>query len=84
MKVNRFLKNILQVNYTSHDFRHSKVTDLLNEGVKLKEVATYVGHSNPSTTLRYYNVDEAQVMQKVKNLNKTQKIPDKNEEEVKI
>lgn len=58
-RVNRFLKDYLKVPYTSHDFRHSKVTHLLNEGVQLKEVSTYVGHSNPSTTLKYHNVDQA-------------------------
>jgi site-specific recombinase XerD len=56
-KVNRFLKDKLGVDHSSHDFRHSKVTDLLNEGVHLKKVATYVGHSNTATTLRYFNVD---------------------------
>jgi site-specific recombinase XerD len=61
------MKN-LKVNHTSHDFRHSKVTDLLNEGMQLKEVATYVGHSNPGTTLKYFNVDQASVMDKVMKL----------------
>lgn len=59
LKINKYLKKTLQVDHSSHDFRHSKVTDLINEGVHLKEVATYVGHSNPSTTLRYFNVDQA-------------------------
>ena len=35
----------------------------------LKEVATYVGHSNPATTLKYYNTDQAHVIDKVKALN---------------
>jgi integrase len=56
-RVNRYLKWNLKVKHTSHDFRHGKVTDLINEGVHLKEVATYVGHSNPATTLRYFDVD---------------------------
>jgi integrase len=56
-RVNRHLKDSLKVNHTSHDFRHGKITDLLTGGVHLKEVATYVGHSNPATTLRYFNVD---------------------------
>src|SRR6267142_1532320 len=56
-RVNRYLKHHLHLDHTSHDFRHGKVTDLINEGVQLKEVAIYVGHKNPATTLRYFNVD---------------------------
>jgi integrase len=37
----------------SHDFRHTKITELINSGMQLTDVQTYVGHSEAKTTLGY-------------------------------
>lgn len=43
----------LNLDVSSHDFRHSKITELVNAGMHLTEVQSYVGHSRPETTLSY-------------------------------
>ncbi len=39
---------------TTHDFRHSKATVLLNQGAKLSEVQDILGHASPETTKKIY------------------------------
>jgi integrase len=38
---------------SSHDFRHTKITDLVKSGMQLAEVQKYVGHTKITTTLAY-------------------------------
>lgn len=37
----------------SHDFRHTKITELVEAGMPLTEVQSYVGHTDAKTTLGY-------------------------------
>lgn len=39
---------------TTHDFRHSKASVMLNRGAKLSEVQDILGHASPETTKRIY------------------------------
>ena len=41
------------ISVSSHDFRHTKITELVNAGMPLTEVQSYVGHSSAQTTLSY-------------------------------
>jgi integrase/recombinase XerC len=41
----------------THLFRHTRVTALLNKGMALQEVASFVGHTNVQTTMGYYHQD---------------------------
>ena len=41
----------------THLFRHSRITELLQKGMTLPEVATFVGHDNVQTTMGYYHQD---------------------------
>ena len=44
-----------------HDLRHSTASNLLQKGASLPAVASWVGHSSPETTLRFYahaNMDD--------------------------
>src|SRR5439155_12496373 len=41
---------LAEVPVTTHDFRHSKATVLLNQGAKLSEVQDILGHASPETT----------------------------------
>lgn len=43
----------LKLEVSSHDFRHSKITELINAGIPLTDVQSYVGHTRPDTTLSY-------------------------------
>jgi site-specific recombinase XerD len=45
---------------TTHDFRHSKATVLLNQGAKLSEVQDILGHASPETTKKIYAHYEVQ------------------------
>jgi integrase len=46
-----FSKLVIEV--SSHDFRHTKITELVNAGMPLTEVQSYVGHTRADTTLSY-------------------------------
>jgi site-specific recombinase XerD len=46
--------NILGVPATTHHFRHSKASVLLNRGASLSEVQDILGHASPDTTKRIY------------------------------
>ena len=39
----------------THDLRHTSISLLLNQGLPIPLVSSYVGHSNPSVTLRVYS-----------------------------
>ena len=43
---------------TPHVFRHSMATMAINNGIELGDLQQLLGHSNPSTTLRYTAVSE--------------------------
>jgi len=56
VKVNRYLKPY--DSHTSHDFRHTRITELANSGMSVKSLQIHVGHASTSTTLRYIHADE--------------------------
>lgn len=37
-----------------HDLRHSVASNLLNDGFSMAQVAEWMGHSSPTTTLKFY------------------------------
>jgi integrase len=63
-KVNRYLKPY--DSHTSHDFRHTRITELAVSGLSVKTMQVLVGHANPSTTMRYIHTDQDQALQQVK------------------
>ncbi|MAE80176.1 MAG: site-specific integrase, partial [Chloroflexi bacterium] len=38
----------------THDLRHTAISLLLNQGLPIPMVSSYVGHADPSVTLRVY------------------------------
>ena len=60
-RINRYLVK-LGFKYTSHDFRHTKITELANAGLPTKSMQMYVGHKNPATTMRYIHVEEDEAL----------------------
>lgn len=47
-----------------HDLRHSVASNLLNKGFSYVQTAEWLGHSNPSTTFRFYaHVDKTSKME---------------------
>jgi site-specific recombinase XerD len=43
----------LKLKASSHDFRHTKITELVNAGMDISQVQQYVGHTDVKTTLSY-------------------------------
>lgn len=43
---------------TPHVFRHSMATIAIDNGIELGDLQQLLGHTNPSTTLRYVIVSE--------------------------
>jgi site-specific recombinase XerD len=54
------VSRLAEVPATTHDFRHSKATILLNQGAKLSEVQDILGHASPETTKKIYAHYEVQ------------------------
>ena len=64
-KINRYLQDVLGLDHSSHDFRHTKITELANSGLPTKTIQSYVGHSSSVTTTRYINVDQDEAVRQV-------------------
>lgn len=65
---------------TIHDLRHYAASQWLRAGIPVPQVATWLGHSNPNTTLKVYAhvLGEAQDMDAVKmpeNFNRSRDTP---------
>ena len=63
-----FFSRTLKLQEHSHNFRTTKITDLLAQGTDLKTVQRYVGHKSPSTTLGYQQLDVLEANKKVAEL----------------
>ena len=48
----------IKKNATCHTLRHSFATHLLEDGVSIRQVSTYLGHANLNSTLVYLHVTE--------------------------
>ena len=48
----------IKKNATCHTLRHSFATHLLEEGVSIRQVSIYLGHSNLTSTMVYLHVTE--------------------------
>lgn len=55
-----FFHQTAKVKVQSHDFRTSKITEMIEAGADLKVVQRYVGHKNAATTLGYHKLDVAE------------------------
>lgn len=51
--VNAYMKKVLGSGYTSHSFRQGIITDMFAAHVSTAIVQQFIGHADPSTTLRY-------------------------------
>ena len=47
----------LKVPVSSHDFRHTKITELAESGMQIAKIQKHVGHKSATTTLKYVTVD---------------------------
>jgi len=56
--VNKYMKNILGNNYTSHSFRQGLITEMGSKSVNPKVIQFFIGHQNVSTTLGYIKPTE--------------------------
>ena len=63
-KINRYLNNA-GFNYTTHDFRHTKISELVAKKIPLKTVQVYAGHTNAATTLRYVHIDQDDALNQI-------------------
>ena len=48
----------LDIKFTSHTFRHSFASRLMQKDVELRNLSALLGHTNPQTTLRYAHLSD--------------------------
>jgi site-specific recombinase XerD len=53
--VGHLTEKVLGRHHSPHDFRHAFCTTALHRGAPLHSVQIYLGHSNPQTTMGYYD-----------------------------
>ena len=56
--VNKYMKNILGDNYTSHSFRQGLITEMGSKNINPRVIQSFIGHQNVSTTLNYIKPTE--------------------------
>jgi len=59
--VNKYIKNILGNNFTSHSFRQGLITEMGSKSVNPKIIQSFIGHRNISTTLGYIKPTEEDI-----------------------
>jgi len=59
--VNKYMKNILGDNYTSHSFRQGLITEMGSKSINPKIIQSFIGHRNISTTLSYIKPTEEDI-----------------------
>ncbi|CDW82327.1 integrase family protein [Stylonychia lemnae] len=64
----KLFKRKLKIEVQSHDFRHSRITDLFKQNMSVNAIQKYVGHLQSTTTLRYINIGKDEAVEQVKNL----------------
>jgi integrase len=52
--------------FTTHTFRHLRLTDLARSGLELHEIATYAGHRSLNTTLKYIHLGSQELGEHVR------------------
>ena len=60
--VNKFIKETLGPNFTSHSFRQGLLTEMAAKGINVQIMAKFVGHSSFKTTLNYVTPTDEMVM----------------------
>ena len=51
--VNKYMKKVLGVGFTSHSFRQGLLTEMGSRSINPKIIQSFIGHSDVKTTLRY-------------------------------
>lgn len=54
--------------HSSHDLRHTRLTDLSNEGMSLVMLQNFAGHADPKTTSKYVNLSNEDILMKVREI----------------
>jgi integrase/recombinase XerD len=52
--------------FTTHTFRHLRLTDLARSGLELHEIATYAGHRSLNTTMKYIHLGSQELGERVR------------------
>ena len=50
--------------FTTHTFRHLRITDLVRQGVGIVEISRFVGHRDINTTNQYVHLQEDDLLEK--------------------
>jgi len=59
--VNKYMKNILGDNFTSHSFRQGLISEMGSKSVNPRVIQSFIGHMNVSTTLGYIKPTEEDI-----------------------
>jgi integrase/recombinase XerD len=74
--VRRIAEQACLPQFTTHTFRHLRLTDLARCKLELHEIATYAGHRNPKTTQQYIQLSGEELRERIQRA--TQQIDEQN------
>ena len=76
---NKFDEILGEFGHSSHDFRHSRITELHKGGMSLATLQKFAGHSDPKTTTRYITVSKEDLLQEIRSIDFNQGTERNNE-----
>lgn len=63
-----FGKIFRDYDHSSHDLRHTRLTDLSKSGMSLVELQNFAAHSDPKTTSKYITISKEDMLEKIRKI----------------
>ncbi len=70
--IKKLSKNALNIEIRPHELRHARATELEDDGLSIRTIQHYLGHSSPQITEVYLHTSEKQSLSKVKEVMKNE------------
>jgi len=58
---NKHIKTALGEGYSSHSFRQGIITEMIEKGINISVIQSFIDHSDKMTTMKYYRPDDKKI-----------------------